>query len=156
MRKILYFTLFVALSITAGCVFMNWHYIHKRQLEIQGEPFAPGEVALTSADLTGTWHGRDNWPNTRYVIIRRSDGTFSEVTDVRHNFNGHDENKPFVRKRGRWWLHGATYFFRYTRTDDLRHTDTGDAIATIHPPSKKEFSFSYGRGEPDIVTEVKQ
>lgn len=111
----------------------------------------PTSPPLTSADLVGTWEGDEGW-GTRFVITRKTDGTFTESIDS--SKSDVPSHPPLITAKGRWTLVGSKYSIIYTeRADDFPNLGKSFSFE-ITPQSRTHFSYLEQEGNP--VTEQKQ
>ena len=85
--RLLYFCLGIAVSVVACGFLLLWdshqeYKVKKRALESFGNLVNPA-IYKDEADLVGRWHGRND-SNDPFVITRRSNGTYTRITQSRH------------------------------------------------------------------------
>jgi hypothetical protein len=108
------------------------------------------ELNLKTAQLVGTWNGKESW-GIAWKITRRSDGTFSQIIDYRLSDVPHSPS--IVVAEGKYFVVRSKYGYFYTKS-----TDTSFKLNSpvIWEASLSSDQLSYRLCEGNWVQEYKE
>ena len=142
--------IFILAAAFLGWILVFWMHGHLWPAALR----AKAELHLTPEDLVGIWQGKES-AGTTFLIIRRADGTFNELTDYTHHSAGYTSTGSgrIVRSEGHWSLHGDRYEV-HTRSTYASLVQAGPWSVQITPRTHTEFGYMADAGNGTVEKKV--